>query len=71
MARIIVPLGASLFLLGLFFYHVRIETGFPALLHQQPTVAIDTQEKWSKDGYQRYTSSLFLKHENATRTLRG
>ena len=71
MARGLVPWGASLFLVGLFFNHVRIETKIAAFLHHQPTVAIETQKKWSKDGYQRYTSSLYLKHENATRTLRG
>ena len=61
-----------LLLIGLFLYHTG-HTKFPTLnyLYERPTSVADIRGEWSANGYRRYTSSKYLKHENATRTLRG
>ena len=67
----LVFLTASLLLVVLFLYSNQIRFKLPAVPYDRPIFATDTQEKWSKNGYRRFTSSVYLGHENATRTLRG
>src|SRR5258706_5404372 len=76
MRRIIGSIAVLLLLTVVFLYH----TKFPVLQYGCPAFSTnleekwsttDIEEKWSTGGYRRYTSSMYLKHGNSTRTLRG